>query len=106
MLTIQGPGEQHLAVGGGSGRYVVYATFDNCDFLNLLAATVDDGSVLLNAGGQEGDYSARQIVDLTQAEKAARAFFAGLRLDPRLPSSTWLLVGRRALRPRFADLGG
>lgn len=84
MVTIQGPGEQHLAVGGGAGRYVVYATFDNCDFWNLLAATVDDRTVLLNAGGQEGDYPACQIVDLDQAQRAARAFFEGLQLEPSL----------------------
>lgn len=84
MVTIQGPGEQHLAVGGGAGRYVVYATFDNCDFWNLLVATADDGTVLLNAGGQEGDYPACQIVDLHQAETAAQAFFVGLQLDPSL----------------------
>jgi hypothetical protein len=84
IVTIQGPGEQHLAVGGGAGRYVVYATFDNCDFWNLLTGTSDDGTVLLNAGGQEGDYPACQIVDLDQTQKAARAFFVGLQLEPSL----------------------
>lgn len=51
IVTIQGPGEQHLAVGGGVGRYVVYATFDNCEFWNLVAATESDSTVLLNVGG-------------------------------------------------------
>jgi hypothetical protein len=84
IVTIQGPGEQHLAVGGGAGRYVVYATFDNFAFWNLLNAAVGDGMALLNAGGQEGDYPVGQIVDLTQAQTAARAFFIGLQLEPSL----------------------
>jgi hypothetical protein len=84
IVTIQGPGEQHLAVGGGAGRYVVYATFDGCDFFNLLTVACDGGMVLLNAGGQEGDYPARQIVDVDQARAAAKAFFVGRQLEPSL----------------------
>lgn len=84
IVTIQGPGEQHLAVGGGAGRYIVYATFDNWEFWNLLGQRVDGDKIILNAGGQEGDYPARQIVDLAQAQAAARAFFVGLQLDPSL----------------------
>lgn len=84
MVTIQRPGEQHLSVGGGGGQYVVYATFDNGDFWNLVSRTVDDGTVLLNAGGQDGEYPARQIVDLHQAQTAARAFFENTQLEPSL----------------------
>jgi len=86
LVTIQGPGEQHLAIGGGAGRYVVYATFDNYEFWKLLDATAvrTDSPVILNAGGQEGDYPAREIVDLIQAQTAARSFFARRELDPTL----------------------
>ena len=44
----------------------------------------DDGTVMLNAGGQEGDYPAGQIVNLDQVQTAARAFFVGLQLEPSL----------------------
>ncbi|MDC3982186.1 Imm1 family immunity protein [Polyangium jinanense] len=84
IVTVQGPGEQHLAIGGGSGRYIVYATFDNCEFWNLLSTDSTNGMVLLNAGGQEGDYPAAQIVDQEQARTAARTFLLDLRLEPSL----------------------
>ena len=84
LVTIGGPGEQHLTIGGGSGRYVVYATFDNWDFWNLLGANPDGAPILLNAGGQEGDYPARQVVDKDRALRAARTFFTSLQLDPTL----------------------
>lgn len=84
MVTIQGPDGQHLAVGGGAGQYVVYATFDNCDFWNLLAERIQEGMVVLNAGGQEGEYPACQIVDLGQAQAAAHAFLGQLQLAPTL----------------------
>lgn len=82
MLTIQGDGEQHLTIGGGAGRYVVYATFDNEEFWNLLSTQRADGVVLLNAGGQEGDYPANQIVSLEQARVAGQAFLLRRQLDP------------------------
>lgn len=84
MVTIERPGEQLLAGGGGAGQYVVYATYDNVEFWNLLSSTVDERTVLLNAGGQEGDYPARQIVDLLAAETAARAFFVEGQLESAL----------------------
>ncbi|TKD09384.1 Imm1 family immunity protein [Polyangium fumosum] len=84
ILTIQGPEEQHLAIGGGAGRYVVYATFDNYQFWNLLGDSADGGMVLLNAGGQEGDYPTVQVVGLQQARSAARSFFVDLKLEPSL----------------------
>lgn len=63
---------------------MVYATFDNCDFWNLLSVALDDDIVSLNAGGQEGDYPARHIVDLRDAQAAAQSFLEGLTLDPSL----------------------
>jgi hypothetical protein len=82
MLTLQGDGEQHMAIGGGAGRYVVYATFDNDEFWNLLCRTSAEGIVLLNAGGQEGDFPAMQVVSIEQARAAGHAFLEACRLDP------------------------
>ncbi|MFO0693855.1 MAG: Imm1 family immunity protein [Polyangiales bacterium] len=84
LVTIGGSGEEHLAVGGGAGRYVVYVTRDNWDFWNLLSHEDAEGTVSLFIGGQDGDYPARRIVDLEQAEVAARAFLSGRRLEPTL----------------------
>lgn len=82
MLTLQGVGEQHMTIGGGAGRYVVYATSDNEEFWNLLSPGAGDDIVLLNVGGQQGDYPARQVVDLVQARAAARKFFEQQQRDP------------------------
>ncbi|HEY4243555.1 MAG TPA: Imm1 family immunity protein [Kofleriaceae bacterium] len=84
IVTLQGPGEQHLTVGGGDGQYVVYGTFDNNEFWNLLNPKDEGGTALLNAGGQEGDYPARQIVDRENARAAARTFLEKLQLEPSL----------------------
>ena len=82
MVTIAGEGEAHLALGGGGGQYVVYATFDNEVFWNLLRPEPASGTVLLTVGGQEGDFPAAQIVDLDQARSAGLAFLTSGRLDP------------------------
>jgi hypothetical protein len=84
LVTIGFPDERHLAVGGGAGRYVVYATFDNRDFWNLLGVEGGDQMVLLSAGGQEGDYRAAQIVGLDEALAAARTFLIEQRLESSL----------------------
>jgi hypothetical protein len=84
MMTIHGEGERHMTIGGGGGQYVVYATFDNEEFWNLLSPQDEQGVVLLNAGGQEGDYPSGQIVNLEEACAAARTFFCQQRLDPDL----------------------
>ena len=82
MVTIQGDGEQHLTIGGGAGQYVVYATFDNEAFWNLLRPQPATGTVLLNAGGQEGDFPAAQVVSKEQARVAGLTFLRAGSLDP------------------------
>ncbi|NTX39367.1 MULTISPECIES: Imm1 family immunity protein [unclassified Myxococcus] len=82
MVTILQEGEQHLTMGGGAGQFVVYATFDNNQFWNLLRSQPATGTTLLNVGGQEGDYPAEQIVTKEQALAAGLAFLDTGRLDP------------------------
>ena len=82
MLTIWDEDDAGLTIGGGAGRYVVYATFGNEDFWNLLRSEPADGMVLLNAGGQEGDFPANRVVDIEQAAAAGRVFLYSRRLDP------------------------
>ena len=82
MVTIQADGDRHLTIGGGAGQYVVYATFDNEEFWNLLRPQPIVGTVLLNAGGQQGDFPAAQVVDMEQARAAGRAFLDACHLNP------------------------
>jgi hypothetical protein len=82
LITVQREGEQHLAIGGGAGQYVVYATFDNEQFWSLLRALPATGTVMLNAGAQEGDYPASQVVTMAQARSAGLVFLATGELDP------------------------
>jgi len=87
LLTIVGEREDaHLAIGGGAGQYVVYVTPDNDEFWNVVSEREDDEVVLLVAGGQEGDYPARQVVDRETARAAGHAY---LRDFSREPSVSW-----------------
>lgn len=84
IVTIAGVGEEHLAIGGGAGRYVVYATFDNHEFWNLVRSDSPsaNGTVLLSAGGQEGVYPAAQVVGFAEARAAGLAYLRSGTLDP------------------------
>lgn len=84
MITIQNSDESHLAIAGGNGRYVVYACFNDQEFWNLIQDDQAGGIILLNAGGQEGDFPARQVVDFDQASAAGRYFFQFQKMDPSL----------------------
>ncbi len=71
-------GDAHLCEGGGGGgRYIVYLTEDNQSFWNLTDPSVRGSSkrVLMNIGGQEGDYRESQFVSLALALRAARQYF-------------------------------
>jgi hypothetical protein len=82
MLTIAAEDPTHLMIGGGNGKYVVYATFDNFDFWNLMRREPASGKVEIYIGGQDGDFSANQVVDLEQARSAGLVFLASVELDP------------------------
>jgi hypothetical protein len=80
-----------LAIGGGAGRYVVAATTDDGRFWSLIfEGAVDDGRVLLVAGGHEREYPARSIVGAEQARAATHAYLASGRLDV---TQTWEPTG-------------
>jgi hypothetical protein len=74
IVTLAGEGEAHMAVGGGAGRYIVYATRDNMSFDNLVDPARGEAMERLVAGGQEGEYPARQVVSLETAVEAAREY--------------------------------
>ena len=78
--------EAHLAVGGGSGQFVVYMTADNQRFWNLVDPTASEARTMLTAGGQQGDYPARTVVDATTALAAAEHY---RRTSVRNPELSW-----------------
>lgn len=82
LVMAMGAEEQHLGVGGGNGRFVVYATFDSNTFWNLTCADTAYGNVLLNAGGQDGHYPSNLVVDAALAEEAATTFLETFGLAP------------------------
>jgi len=69
-------GEHHLAVGGGDGRFIVYTTEDNLNFWNLTDPEKRgaERKVLMNIGGQEGEYREAQFVSRDLALRAARRY--------------------------------
>jgi len=90
LVVLQACGGAQFTVGGGAGRYVTYVAADEETFWNLLLPGdrkegADMGSlVLVNAGGQEGEYPARQIVDIDAAMQAGATFLQSGRIDEAL----------------------
>jgi len=82
IVSLQGEAEAHLVVSGGSlGRYVVYATYDNENFFSLCSINENASPVLLNVGGQDGDYPSKIVVELPAALAAANDFADFGRMD-------------------------
>lgn len=74
LVTLETEGETHMAVGGGTGKYVVYVTFDNESFHYLVDPSKSDMDETVTVGGQEGVYPAKSCVDLNTTLKAAKTF--------------------------------
>ena len=85
MVSLYGQDGSFLSIGGGEGQYVVYVSLPDEQLWNLLSNQENrKGVVLLNAGGQEGDFPCRQVVDKPRALRAARTFFIKGQLDTAL----------------------
>lgn len=83
IVTLAAEAESHLTIGGGSSnRYVVYMTFDNMEFHNLLSGDRAEQVVKLFVGGQDGLYPDNTVIDITLALKAARGFAETGQPDP------------------------
>src|SRR5689334_10277951 len=62
LACLYGQDGSCLCIGGGAGRYVVYAS-NKSEFWNLLVNGPEEkGVIMVNAGGQEGDFPARQVI--------------------------------------------
>lgn len=86
LICLYGQDGTDLTIGGGAGQYVVFASTAEEQFWNLVnqAMAPDSGVVLLNTGGQEGDFPARQVVTQPQALQAAQTFLQTGALDDSL----------------------
>jgi hypothetical protein len=75
IVRLQGKDEAHMAiVGGAHGRYIVYATFNNEEFFNLVSAEKATGSILFFIGGREQDLPMETVVDVDLVFKAVTTF--------------------------------
>jgi hypothetical protein len=86
VLGIGDPPVPHMAIGGGQGRYIVYATSDNLTFYKAVNPKAGIGKCDLVAGGQLGSYDLRLCVGLEEALRAAKAYAETGSLDRSL---TW-----------------
>jgi len=87
LVMLAADADAHMGIGGGeNGRYVVYATYDNDEFFNLIDpdASASEDKVMLFIGGQEGDYSRKHCVSLDIALQAALTFAEDGSLNPSL----------------------
>ncbi len=74
VLGIGEPPVPHMAIGGGHGRYIVYATSDNITFYKAVDPNAAGGKCDLVAGGQRGSHDLRLCIGLDEALRAAKAY--------------------------------
>lgn len=95
-ITLSGRDDAYLCIGGGRGRYVVYAWKADGTLWNLLSHKGrNGGKVMLNVGGQEGDYPMRQVVDMKAVQQAAEPSFKTGEMDSSLLWEQQSQQGRR-----------
>ncbi|WP_322418009.1 hypothetical protein [Mesorhizobium huakuii] len=87
ILSLYGRDGSFLTIGGGAGQYVVYASMSDEQLWNLHPIDAkSDRKIILNAGGQEGEYSSHQIVGKETVIQSAASFFFHGTLEP---SNQW-----------------
>jgi hypothetical protein len=86
LVTLETDGETHMSIGGGQGKYVVYATFDNEIFYSLIDPSKSDQHESIVVGGQKGLYPAKSCVDLETVLPSAQKF---AELGEMLRSAVW-----------------
>jgi Immunity protein Imm1 len=85
LVTLEIDDETHMAIGGGNeNNYIVYATFDNKSFYNLIDHYRSDTDKAIVVGGQMGIYPAQSCIKLDQAIQAAKTFALTGKLEPAL----------------------
>jgi hypothetical protein len=82
IVSLLGPGEAHLAIGGGSeDKYVAYFSPEDMSFRNAATKHDKNSEVILFIGGQDGYYPDHTVIDLDRALKVARTFALTGELD-------------------------
>ena len=80
-----------LTIGGGAGRHVIFMVSASGALWTLQSPERSASEMeLLNAGGQEGDYPANQVVDTATAMRAASSFY---RNGASASGLTWVAQG-------------
>lgn len=74
LVTLETEGDTHMAIGGGTDKYLVYVTFDNENFSYVVNPAKSNNAETLVVGGQEGIYPEKWCVDLKTTLKAAKSF--------------------------------
>jgi hypothetical protein len=85
IATQRAEGTWSLTIGGGPGGYVVIAQCSDGRSWNLKRLGADAARVMVNAGGQEGDFHASQVVTKTEVLAAGRHFWSTGELDRAQP---------------------
>jgi hypothetical protein len=83
MVTLATDGAEHMVVGGGGVRCLVYVTSDY-RALTVLVDPMATGTVTLVAGGTADEYPAVETVPHAVALQAARTYALTGTLDPSL----------------------
>ena len=68
--------DSYMTVAGGSdGCYLVFVTTDGSSFSHLVDVSKSNEPVLLDIGGQPGEYPLKRCVSLDVARDAAKVYF-------------------------------
>jgi hypothetical protein len=86
LVTLETDGETYMSIGGGQGKYVVYATFDNEIFYSLIDPSKPNQDESIVIGGQKGLYPAKSCVDLEIVLQSAQKF---AEFGEMLKSAAW-----------------
>ncbi|MBW4513556.1 MAG: hypothetical protein KME64_44940 [Scytonematopsis contorta HA4267-MV1] len=86
LVTLGVDEDTYMSIGGGENIYIVTVTFDNLNFHTLIDPSKLEGIGELVVGGQKGNYSTSECVDLLRCLLAARTFAESGQLDTLL---TW-----------------
>lgn len=76
IVTLRLGDESYMMIAGGwQGCYLVIETNDNMTFSNLADPLKSDNPVMMDIGGQPGEYAQRRCVSFTIAMDAANTYF-------------------------------
>lgn len=81
IVRLQGDPEHDLTVGGGGKEFIVYASLGADEFAILLNPAGGERLIILNVGGQEGEYRTDEVVDKGSALACASTFLRTQQLD-------------------------